>query len=617
MNNKLLFLMMVVGWSAFGQQTITNVYTGTGPNKGDGDPARTAFIKLNTNDNFLQTQLTTLSNQVSAISTNGVTNLASTVSAGLQSTNSYILGTRYPRTFIPSSRLGWNPWNSVSVNNNEATTVAIINQIVNEGWRELGFRTIVLDDGWANPTRVNDHLVPDPVKWPHGIAVIANMCHTNGMFLGVYTETGNSAFTTSGVQPSSWNHYDMDCADFASWGVDHIKFTGFDDNGTTAGMEWNKTSFAAAAQRNIPGVILETSRIYWMSWPAVIANTVEPGYLGDMPNFDSMIAWVDEQTGHYWTFGGGTFPHMYIKMVNVPATVIKSQISFAAMMSAFYFVSDFQTAHRQYLTNQEIWAVQGDVRGECAHKIYSNNQSEVYIKRVAAFPTSQVVCMVNRDPSVPKTGTFSWTGTPGEVATIRDLWARSIVAYATNSWSTNLQPHDAVVVRVDPGVVPPFLYGTNFLSDYAFMPVWTNSWYTNAGGGNYGFDIYYNKSQGGNTLSLGGTNYPKGFGFAANSEFSYFLGGQATIFSFTAGIDDEINVGSGLAKIDIYTNGVQLATTVPLVSGTTYWTTNLNVTGATTLKIISTTTQVGGTDYGNHMDIVNPTIVCPYPKYGP
>src|ERR1051326_3140827 len=38
-------------------QTITNVYIGTSANAGNGDPLRTAMIKLNTNDTFLATTL--------------------------------------------------------------------------------------------------------------------------------------------------------------------------------------------------------------------------------------------------------------------------------------------------------------------------------------------------------------------------------------------------------------------------------------------------------------------------------------------------------------------------------------------------------------------------------
>jgi len=37
---------------------ITNVNVGSGANSGNGDPLRTAFIKLNTNDAFIASELT-------------------------------------------------------------------------------------------------------------------------------------------------------------------------------------------------------------------------------------------------------------------------------------------------------------------------------------------------------------------------------------------------------------------------------------------------------------------------------------------------------------------------------------------------------------------------------
>jgi len=55
-----LWLMVALLQQAHGQ--ITNVYTGTAPNTGTGDPLRTAFQKLNTNDVVLWQGLTGLSN---------------------------------------------------------------------------------------------------------------------------------------------------------------------------------------------------------------------------------------------------------------------------------------------------------------------------------------------------------------------------------------------------------------------------------------------------------------------------------------------------------------------------------------------------------------------------
>ncbi|HEY2674405.1 MAG TPA: NPCBM/NEW2 domain-containing protein [Rugosimonospora sp.] len=48
-------------------------------------------------------------------------------------------------------------------------------------------------------------------------------------------------------------------------------------------------------------------------------------------------------------------------------------------------------------------------------------------------------------------------------------------------------------------------------------------------------------SVGGNPITLGGTGYPKGLGVASPSTVDYYLGGNCTALSGTAGIDDAVN----------------------------------------------------------------------------
>lgn len=578
---------------------------------GSGGSATNIFLIQGTNT-FIQT------NGPGVWTINTAIPAASTTTYGLSSTNQYILSTRYPATYRSTPVLGWNPWNTASVNNNESNTMAVIDTFITNGWRDLGYKYIVIDDGWAAHDRSANHLVPDPVKFPNGLTGIAAHCRTNGLFFGLYTETGPGR-TSSDAQPSSYGYYDQDCQDFASWGVNYIKVDGIDDNSTTAGQEWNHSAFSASANRYIPGVILEMGCFSdSKNWPFFNYNTTKPGFLGDITNYANLFQWVDYQTAHYSVYGNGRWPHLLIVQSSESGspTWCKAHASMAAMMSACYFLSDASMLGSQFFTNREIIELNQDLANNCCEKIYSNSLSEIYQKRVAAYPNSKVFALVNRSGS-PVTGTINWSGPFGGVATVRDLWSRSPVAYATNSWSTNLISQDTVVVRVDPGRIPPFPYGTNYLSDFAWMPVWTNSYDTNVPvTSNYNFQVMINKSQGSNTLALGGTNYSYGLGFCATAELSWFLGGQVTSFSFTAGIDDEIGSGSGKCRLDIYTNGVLMATTADLVSHTSYWTTNLDLTGAMTLKIRAVTTHVDGTDSGNHVDLVNPIIGCPYPGSG-
>ena len=55
------------------------------------------------------------------------------------------------------------------------------------------FRYVNVDDGWAVARDPKDHtLVPDPVKWPHGMKAVADYVHARGLLLGIYSARSNT-----------------------------------------------------------------------------------------------------------------------------------------------------------------------------------------------------------------------------------------------------------------------------------------------------------------------------------------------------------------------------------------------------------------------------------------
>lgn len=520
-----------------------------------------------------------------------------------------------PPTAKITPPMGYNPY-FTGGGLNESNMIAAMDYALTNGFANLGYVYFNVDDGWANSNRVAGHLVFDPVKFPNGTLWITH-AHTNGLKAGIYTEAGPLARTVGSAQPTSYGSENIDAADFAAWGIDYIKCDG--------GLDYLRQALAQKfLYTNSAAPILEQGCFAWNALTHRDFNITRPaGLFGDVISYTALFQWLDFYMTRPQVYGPGHWP--YLDMIQIPSGFsdgarntndLKTQVSMSAMLSGPLIVANFASVGSQFFTNQEIISVDQDPGVFCCTKIYSNNLAEIYAKKLANYPLSKAVALVNRGDN-PVTITANWTpGAPyGGVATVRDLWARSPVAYATNTWSTNVASHDCVVLRVDPGIVPPFPYGTNYLSDFAYMPVWTNAWYTNGGGGNFGGNINYNKTWQNNTLNVGGTNYAKGWGFAANAEFSYFIGKQATNFAFTAGIDNEVGSGGGYL-LQIYGDGTLLATTAT-IDFTHYWTTNINVGGVTVLDFKATTTQVGGADVNNHCDIVNPVLVCPYPKFGP
>ena len=140
-----------------------------------------------------------------------------------------------PTALTATPPMGVNDWNAVGCTDafDEAWVRAQADALVSTGLRDAGYRYVNLDDCWAVPRRdAAGRLVPDPVRFPHGIAALADYVHARGLRLGIYTSAGTLTCDARGF-PASLGHETADAASFAAWGVDYVK----EDDCSTAGTD--------------------------------------------------------------------------------------------------------------------------------------------------------------------------------------------------------------------------------------------------------------------------------------------------------------------------------------------------------------------------------------------
>jgi hypothetical protein len=86
---------------------------------------------------------------------------------------------------VPAPPMGWNSWNS-GIPLNESTIRETADAMVASGMRDAGYRYVNLDAGWAATQRDSrGNLQADPVKFPHGIATLADYLHKHGARLPI------------------------------------------------------------------------------------------------------------------------------------------------------------------------------------------------------------------------------------------------------------------------------------------------------------------------------------------------------------------------------------------------------------------------------------------------
>ena len=118
--------------------------------------------------------------------------------------------------------MGWNTWNTFGLDINEELILESAQVLISSGLRDAGYEYIVMDDGWSLPQRdENGRLVPDPQKFPRGIAALADDLHAMGLKLGIYSCAG---LLTCGGYPGSNSYEFEDAETFASWKIDYLKY---------------------------------------------------------------------------------------------------------------------------------------------------------------------------------------------------------------------------------------------------------------------------------------------------------------------------------------------------------------------------------------------------------
>ncbi len=118
--------------------------------------------------------------------------------------------------------MGWNSWNTFGQHLTEELVLQTADAMITNGMRDLGYSYINIDDFWQLPERGADgHLQINKTKFPRGIKYVADYLHERGFKLGIYSD---AAEKTCGGVCGSYGYEETDAKDFASWGVDLLKY---------------------------------------------------------------------------------------------------------------------------------------------------------------------------------------------------------------------------------------------------------------------------------------------------------------------------------------------------------------------------------------------------------
>jgi len=132
--------------------------------------------------------------------------------------------------------MGWNTWNKFGCSIDETLIYESVDQIIEFGLNELGYQYVNLDDCWHLLERDSQgHLVPDPEHFPNGMKPIGDYIHNKGLKFGIYSSAGTM---TCAQKAGSLGYETIDATDWASWGVDYLKYDNCFNNSVPATIRY-------------------------------------------------------------------------------------------------------------------------------------------------------------------------------------------------------------------------------------------------------------------------------------------------------------------------------------------------------------------------------------------
>jgi alpha-galactosidase len=356
--------------------------------------------------------------------------------------------------------MGFNNWNTTAcrADFNEALVTGIADIFVNQGLRDVGYQYVNLDDCWALPERdSNGKLVPDPVRFPHGIKFLADYAHARGLKLGIYTSAGTKTCNVAGF-PGALGHETSDAAQFASWGVDYLKYDNCNNEGVDAQLRYTTMRDALAATgRPICYSITEWGRTgppkVW-EWGADVGNLWRTtGDISD--NWSSMISKAQfNRTLPQWAGPGHWNDPDMLEVGNggMTATEYRTHFSLWAMMAAPLLIgSDLRSVSADTFTilkNTDVIAVDQDPLGRQGVVLSNDGAGHVvYVKTLANG--DRAVALSNETTT---TATISTTaaaiGLGGSASyQLKNLWSKAVTT-SSGSISASVGGHATVLYRV-------------------------------------------------------------------------------------------------------------------------------------------------------------------------
>ncbi|MDB5054558.1 MAG: Alpha-galactosidase [Bacilli bacterium] len=356
--------------------------------------------------------------------------------------------------------MGWNSWNFYACNVDETKIKTAADALVSSGMKAAGYNYVVIDDCWQTGRASDGTIIADPVKFPSGMASLANYVHSKGLKFGLYTDAG---YTTCGGRPGSYNHETQDANTYASWGVDYVKVDWCDNGGMDPQTRYTiiRDALANSGRPILFSICNWGVNKPWV-WGAATGNMWRT--TDDIFDYWNRVTWIIDQNAPLANFAGpskgwndadmlmvGNYGTGAVTGGGMTDTEYRSHMSMWTIMASPLIAGNNLTTMNQFtkdtLMNSEVIAVDQDALGRQGVLVSDLGGLQVYSKLLQTAGTRAVVLLNRTNSDSNITVNFSSLGL-GSTLAVRDLWAKTNKGTFTNSYTVNIPSHGSVMLKL-------------------------------------------------------------------------------------------------------------------------------------------------------------------------
>lgn len=356
-----------------------------------------------------------------------------------------------PSELAMTPPMGWNSWNRYADKIDDKLIRAQADAMVASGMKAAGYQYINIDEGWEGSRDTEGNLRPNQ-RFPD-MQALAAYVHSKGLKIGIYSSPGPKA---CGGYEGSYGHEEQDAKEFASWGMDYLKY-----DWCTAGSVYTRSQYPEVFRKmSLALARAGRSMVYsvhgrgavWQYAAGQGANLWRT--TGDIKDtYARMLAIGFEQKGLEKFAGPGHWndPDMLeIGNGGMRPNEERMQMSLWCLLAAPLMAGNDLTSMTpetaSILTNPEVIAIDQDPAGIQGRVVMEEGPIAVMMKPLK--DGSRAVGLFNREQGVVTvTVNFADLGLHNDVC-IRDLWRRADLGEFHKSFTADVGEHEVVFVKI-------------------------------------------------------------------------------------------------------------------------------------------------------------------------